>query len=50
MIWPWLYPLYYVILLGTRQRDDDKRCSRKYGELWAVYKKRVPYRVIPFVY
>jgi protein-S-isoprenylcysteine O-methyltransferase Ste14 len=50
MIWPWLYPLYYIVLLGTRQIDDNKRCSLKYGELWAVYKKRVPYRIIPFVY
>ena len=22
----WLYPLYYVLLLSTRERDDDKRC------------------------
>jgi delta14-sterol reductase len=50
MIWPWLYPLYYVALLVTRQRDDDIRCARKYGELWKTYKKRVPYRIIPFIY
>lgn len=50
LIWPWLYPLYYVILLGTRQRDDNKRCSLKYGELWQSYVKRVPYRIIPFIY
>jgi len=50
LLWPWLYPLYYVILLGTRQMDDDRRCSLKYGELWVVYKKRVPNRIIPFVY
>jgi len=50
LIWPWLYPLYYVILLFTRQRDDDKRCSLKYGELWASYKEKVPYRIIPFIY
>jgi protein-S-isoprenylcysteine O-methyltransferase Ste14 len=50
MIWPWLYPLYYVILLFFRQRDDDKRCSLKYGELWKTYVKRVPYRIIPYIY
>lgn len=50
LIWPWLYPLYYVILLVTRQMDDNKRCSRKYGELWKLYEKRVPYRIIPFIY
>lgn len=50
LIGPWLYPLYYIILLFTRQRDDDKRCTLKYGELWKVYQKRVPYRIIPFIY
>jgi len=45
-----LYPLYYIILLLTRQRDDDKRCTLKYGELWKEYKKKVPYRIIPFIY
>lgn len=47
MIWPWLYPLYYILLLFTRQNDDDRRCSEKYGELWNEYKKRVPWRIIP---
>jgi protein-S-isoprenylcysteine O-methyltransferase Ste14 len=50
LIWPWLYPLYYVLLLTTRQMDDNKRCALKYGELWETYKKRVPYRIIPFIY
>jgi len=50
LIWPWLYPLYYVVLLFMRQRDDDKRCSLKYGELWKTYVKKVPYRIIPYIY
>jgi len=50
LIWPWLYPLYYVGLLFTRQMDDDKRCVLKYGELWNVYKQKVPYKIIPFIY
>jgi protein-S-isoprenylcysteine O-methyltransferase Ste14 len=50
LIGPWLYPLYYVILLIGRQRDDDKRCALKYGELWTSYVKRVPYRIIPWIY
>ncbi|MEQ9501202.1 MAG: DUF1295 domain-containing protein [Deltaproteobacteria bacterium] len=48
--WPWLYPLYYVLLLGTRERDDDKRCAAKYGALWDRYKERVPRRIIPGIY
>jgi delta14-sterol reductase len=47
---PWLYPLYYVALLVPRQIDDDKRCAAKYGPLWHDYVKRVPKRIIPFVY
>ncbi len=50
LVWPWLYPLYYVLLLGARQLDDDKRCAIKYGTLWEQYIKKVPYRIIPFVY
>ena len=50
LIWPWLYPLYYVVFLVTRQIDDDKRCAQKYGSLWNIYVKKVPYRIIPFIY
>mgnify|MGYP001391768930 CR=1 FL=1 len=47
---PWLYPIYYLVLLVPRQLADDKRCAQKYGPLWAEYVKRVPYRIVPFVY
>jgi delta14-sterol reductase len=50
IIWPWLYPLYYVLLLFTRQNDDDRHCSAKYGELWNEYKKKVPWRIIPRIW
>lgn len=48
--WPWLYPLYYVALLVPRQRDDDRRCAAKYGALWTEYCRRVPYRIVPWIY
>ena len=48
--WPWLYPLYYVLLLFTRQWDDDRRCTTKYGSLWDEYKTRVPHRIIPYIW
>lgn len=38
-IWPWLYPLYYVVLLVPRQLDDDRRCAQKYGPLWDEYQR-----------
>jgi protein-S-isoprenylcysteine O-methyltransferase Ste14 len=50
LIWPWLYPLYYVMLLVFRQNDDNKRCALKYGDLWKTYKEKVPWRIIPFIY
>jgi hypothetical protein len=50
VLWPWLYPLYYVALLFPRQSDDDKRCAEKYGKLWKEYVRRVPYKIIPLVY
>lgn len=50
MVWPWLYPLYYIVLLFPRQLADDQRCARKYGTLWDQYRNKVPYRIIPFLY
>jgi len=47
---PWLYPLYYVALLVPRERDDDRRCARKYGALWTAYCARVRFRIVPWVY
>ena len=49
-IGPWLYPLYYVIFLSSRERDDDRRCAERYGPLWVEYRRRVPWRIIPRVY
>ena len=50
ILWPWLYPIYYFALLFPRQIADDKRCAIKYGLLWEQYVKKVPYRIIPWVY
>ena len=49
-LWPWLYPLYYVVLLVPRERDDDRRCAEKYGPLWEEYRRTVPRRIVPFLY
>ena len=50
LVAPWLYPLYYVLLLVPRERDDDRRCAAKYGSLWDEYRRRVPWRIVPRVY
>ncbi len=47
---PWLYPLYYLLLLVPRQHADDRRCAERYGALWDEYCRRVPYRIVPYLY
>jgi protein-S-isoprenylcysteine O-methyltransferase Ste14 len=47
---PWLYPLYYVLLLVPRERDDNRRCAEKYAQAWDEYTSLVSYRIVPFVY
>jgi len=46
----WLYPLYYVVLLVPRERADERRCAKKYGALWEQYVRRVPRRIVPWLY
>jgi delta14-sterol reductase len=47
---PWLYPLYYLVLLIPRERDDHRRCALKYGSLWDEYCERVRFRIVPGLY
>ncbi|KAM0704027.1 hypothetical protein Q7P35_008259 [Cladosporium inversicolor] len=49
-ILPWFYFLYMAILLYHRSIRDDRRCRKKYGEKWAEYCARVPYRIVPGIY
>lgn len=46
----WLYPVYYIGLMLTRQADDDRICRAKYGELWDRYTRKVKYKIIPYIY
>jgi 7-dehydrocholesterol reductase len=47
---PYFYVLFLTPLLCDRAHRDDMRCGSKYGEAWAEYCGRVPYRMIPYVY
>ena len=47
---PWLYPVYYVLLLVRRERDDNVRCQQKYKYLWDKYTSQVPWRIVPYCY
>ncbi|GAQ87345.1 delta14-sterol reductase [Klebsormidium nitens] len=47
---PYFYPTYLLILLINRQMRDEARCQAKYKEVWTEYCKRVPYRIVPYVF
>ncbi len=44
---PWFYLTFLTVLLTDRAFRDDQRCAAKYGADWDVYRKAVPYRIIP---
>jgi delta14-sterol reductase/lamin-B receptor len=47
---PYFYFLYFAPLLLDRERRDHKLCKEKYGADWDEYCKRVPYRIVPWLY
>jgi 7-dehydrocholesterol reductase len=47
---PYFYVVFLVVLLFDRAFRHDKRCSLKYGPYWDLYCKKVPYKIIPFVF
>jgi len=50
MLITYFYMLYFAVLLIHRERRDEEKCRKKYGADWDEYCKRVPYRIIPYVY
>lgn len=44
------YVAYFGGLLLHRQQRDDAKCAAKYGEKWEQYKKKVPYKIVPYLY
>ena len=50
MIFTYFYIVYFAVLLVHRERRDEEKCVRKYGEDWKRYTEAVPYRLIPYVY
>jgi protein-S-isoprenylcysteine O-methyltransferase Ste14 len=47
---PWFYPVFLAALLVHRERRDDAACLAKYGEDWAAYCRKVPWRIVPGIY
>ncbi|KAL9102732.1 MAG: hypothetical protein Q9163_002163 [Psora crenata] len=50
MVITYFYVLYFTILLIHREMRDEEKCMKKYGKDWEVYKKKVPYRILPYIY
>ncbi|OMH85727.1 7-dehydrocholesterol reductase [Zancudomyces culisetae] len=47
---PFYYLFYMTVLLVHRISRDNDRCRLKYGVYWDEYCRRVPYKLIPYVY
>jgi len=47
---PYLYVIFFVLMIAHRTRRDITRCKRKYGKDWDRYCKKVPWLFIPFVF
>ncbi|KFO28421.1 Delta(14)-sterol reductase [Fukomys damarensis] len=47
---PYFYFLYFFALLVHREARDEQQCLQKYGRAWQEYCRRVPYRIIPYIY
>ena len=50
MVITYFYLVYFAVLLVHRGMRDDEKCSRKYGQDWEEYKKKVPKRIVPYIY
>ncbi|KAG0680332.1 erg24, C-14 sterol reductase [Pichia californica] len=46
----YFYVIYFSSLLLHRQKRDEEKCKNKYGKYWIEYEKKVPYKIIPYVY
>jgi protein-S-isoprenylcysteine O-methyltransferase Ste14 len=47
---PYLYVIYFAMLLIDRERRDNEMCHAKYGADWETYQQKVRWRMLPGVY
>ena len=47
---PYFYLVFVTILLWHRLYRDEERCRRKYGKDWEAHCRKVPCKLIPYVY
>lgn len=46
----YFFSLYFATLLIHRELRDEDKCKKKYGSDWDEYCKKVPYRIVPYVF
>jgi len=49
-IFPYIYALFLCVLLVHRTFRDDTKCREKYGKYWDEYCRKVPYKMIPYIF
>jgi protein-S-isoprenylcysteine O-methyltransferase Ste14 len=50
MAFTYFYMIYFSVLLIHRERRDEAKCRAKYGKDWEEYCKKVPWRIVPYIY
>jgi delta14-sterol reductase len=50
MIVTYFFLIYFGTLLMHREGRDEEKCRDKYGKDWEAYCKKVPSKIIPYVY
>ena len=47
---PYMYFIFLLVLLTHRAIRDDKRCEEKYKDSWKEYCRKVPYKIVPWIF
>lgn len=47
---PYSIFLFLCGLLVHRSIRDENKCTAKYGKFWKDYSKKVPYKILPYVF
>lgn len=47
---PYTYITFLIILLTHRSYRDEEKCGKKYGTFWQQYCRKVPHRIVPYLF
>lgn len=47
---PYSYLISLLIILIHRSYRDDNKCGKKYGTFWHEYCKKVPHKIVPYLF